>query len=54
LLLRASELWSVYGQYAEGFRAPPFEDANIGFDIPLFGFRAIPNPDLRSETSQGL
>jgi hemoglobin/transferrin/lactoferrin receptor protein len=54
LLLRASERWSVYGQYAEGFRAPPFEDANIGFDIPLFGFRAIPNPDLRSETSQGL
>ena len=54
VLLRASEQWSVYGQYAEGFRAPPFEDANIGFDIPLFGFRAIPNPDLRSETSQGL
>jgi hemoglobin/transferrin/lactoferrin receptor protein len=54
VLLRASELWSIYGQYAEGFRAPPFEDANIGFDIPLFGFRAIPNPDLRSETSQGL
>jgi hemoglobin/transferrin/lactoferrin receptor protein len=54
VLWRASELWSAYGQYAEGFRAPPFEDANIGFDIPLFGFRAIPNPDLRSETSQGL
>jgi hemoglobin/transferrin/lactoferrin receptor protein len=47
-------IWSLYGQYSEGFRAPPFEDANIGFDIPLFGFRAIPNPDLKSETSQGL
>jgi len=46
--------WSLYGQYSEGFRAPPFEDANIGFDIPLFGFRAIPNPDLKSETSQGV
>jgi hemoglobin/transferrin/lactoferrin receptor protein len=46
--------WSLYGQYSEGFRAPPFEDANIGFDIPLFGFRAIPNPDLKSETSQGI
>ena len=45
--------WSLYGQYSEGFRAPPFEDANIGFNIPLFGFRAIPNPDLKSETSQG-
>lgn len=53
VLFRAGELWSIYGQYAEGFRAPPFEDANIGFDIPLFGFRAVPNPDLRSETSRG-
>ncbi len=43
----------VYMQYAQGFRAPPFEDANIGLDIPLFNIRAIPNPDLRSETSQG-
>jgi len=53
ILFRAGELWSIYGQYAEGFRAPPFEDANIGFDIPLFGFRAVPNPDLRSENSRG-
>jgi hemoglobin/transferrin/lactoferrin receptor protein len=54
VLFRANQQWSLYGQYAKGFRAPPFEDANIGFDIPLFGFRAIPNPDLRSETSQGI
>ncbi len=47
------DVWSVYGQYASGFRAPPFEDANIGLDIPLFGYRAIPNPDLKSETSDG-
>ncbi|MDQ7048940.1 MAG: TonB-dependent hemoglobin/transferrin/lactoferrin family receptor [Enterobacterales bacterium] len=44
--------WFV--QYYEGFRAPPFEDANIGLDIPLFNIRAIPNPDLKSETSRGL
>jgi len=54
LVFHPAEKWSLYGQYSEGFRAPPFEDANIGFDIPLFGFRAIPNPDLKSETSQGL
>jgi len=54
VLFHPVENWSVYGQYSEGFRAPPFEDANIGFDIPLFGFRAIPNPDLESETSQGI
>ncbi len=54
VLYHAAENWIIYGQYSRGFRAPPFEDANIGFDIPLFGFRAIPNPDLKSETSQGL
>ena len=43
----------VYLQYAHGFRAPPFEDANIGLDIPLFNIRAIPNPALRSEKSDG-
>jgi hemoglobin/transferrin/lactoferrin receptor protein len=43
----------IYFQYARGFRAPPFEDANIGLDIPLFNIRAIPNPDLKSETSDG-
>ncbi len=53
VLFHPSTTWSLYGQYSEGFRAPPFEDANIGFNIPLFGFRAIPNPDLKSETSQG-
>jgi len=40
-------------QYFEGFRAPPFEDANIGLDIPLFNIRAIPNSDLKSESSTG-
>jgi hemoglobin/transferrin/lactoferrin receptor protein len=54
ILWHPSEQWTAYGQYSGGFRAPPFEDANIGFTIPLFGFRAIPNPDLRSETSSGL
>jgi hemoglobin/transferrin/lactoferrin receptor protein len=43
----------VYLQYSQGFRAPPFADANIGLEIPVFNFRAIPNPDLRSETSDG-
>jgi len=43
----------LYMQYAHGFRTPPFEDANIGLDIPLFNIRAIPNPDLKSETSDG-
>jgi len=44
----------VYLQYAHGFRSPSFEDANIGLDIPLFNIRAIPNPDLQPERSDGL
>jgi hemoglobin/transferrin/lactoferrin receptor protein len=52
-LYKTENGWSLYGQYSRGFRAPPFEDANIGLVIPLFGYRAIPNPDLRSETSDG-
>jgi hemoglobin/transferrin/lactoferrin receptor protein len=44
----------IYLQYSHGFRAPPYADANIGLDIPFFNYRAIPNPDLRSESSDGL
>ncbi len=54
LVYQIDEHWSGFAQYARGFRAPPFEDANIGLDIPLFAIRAIPNPDLKSETSDGL
>jgi hemoglobin/transferrin/lactoferrin receptor protein len=43
----------VFLQYSHGFRAPPYEDANIGLEIPLFNYRAIPNPDLKSESSDG-
>ena len=53
ILYHMNDDLGVYAQYANGFRAPPFEDANIGLDIPLFNIRAIPNPDLKSESSQG-
>jgi hemoglobin/transferrin/lactoferrin receptor protein len=43
----------LFFQYAHGFRSPPPEDVNIGLEIPLFNVRAIPNPDLRPETSDG-
>jgi hemoglobin/transferrin/lactoferrin receptor protein len=45
---------TAYLQYAHGFRAPPFDDVNIGLDIPQFNVRAIPNPDLKSERSDSL
>lgn len=50
-VINSNSRW--YLQYFEGFRAPPFEDANIGLDIPLFLIRAIPNPELKSEHSKG-
>ena len=45
---------TAYLQYAHGFRAPPFDDVNIGFDLPQFNYRAIPNPDLESERSDSI
>jgi hemoglobin/transferrin/lactoferrin receptor protein len=50
----ASNAVSLFGGYARGFRAPPYNDVNIGFTNLQFGYTAIPNPDLRSETSDGL
>jgi hemoglobin/transferrin/lactoferrin receptor protein len=46
--------WSLFGGYARGFRAPPYNDVNIGFTNLQFGYTAIPNPDLEPETSDGL
>ncbi|MDZ7784152.1 MAG: TonB-dependent hemoglobin/transferrin/lactoferrin family receptor [Halioglobus sp.] len=52
---QVSDRVQAFAQYARGFRAPPFEDVNIGleFAVPM-KVRAIPNPDLESETSDGL
>ena len=53
LIYHLGQATDVYLQYAHGFRAPPYEDANIGLEIPAFNYRAIPNPDLESESSDG-
>lgn len=53
LLYQIDDYSSIYAQYVRGFRAPPAEDVNIGFNIALFNYRSIPNPDLKSETSNG-
>lgn len=42
---------SLFAQYARGFRAPPYNDVNLGFTNLLFGYTSLPNPDLKSETS---
>ncbi len=53
LTRRLGESLSAYFQYSNGFRAPPPEDVNIGLDLPLLNIRAIPNPDLKPEQSNG-
>ena len=45
--------WSLFGGYSRGFRAPPYNDVNIGFTNLMFGYTAIANPDLKPETSNG-
>lgn len=45
---------NMYANYAFGFRAPPFDDVNAAFRNPIQSYVLIPNPDLKSETSQGL
>ncbi|MBT8079099.1 MAG: TonB-dependent receptor [Gammaproteobacteria bacterium] len=54
IVYRITDAAEMFVQYAHGFRAPPYEDANIGLEIPVFNYRAIPNPDLGSERSDGI
>ena len=51
---RLNDTYSLVGQYAHGFRSPPYDDANIGFTNATFGYRILPNPDLDPETSDGI
>lgn len=48
-----SQAFSAFARFSEGFRAPPYDDVNVGFTNPLGGYKTISNPDLKSETSQG-
>lgn len=51
---RVTAASTLFLQYAHGFRAPPFEDVNIGLDLPQFNLRALPNPDLEPERSDSI
>lgn len=42
----------LYGSYAEGFRSPTPSQVNNGFFNPAQGYIALPNADLRPETSR--
>lgn len=49
-----AEHFNAYAQYASGFRAPPYSDLGLLFSNLRFGYAAIPNPDLKPETSRSV
>ena len=51
-LYRFTDSLSMFAVYSEGFRAPPFDDVNVGFTNFASGYTTLPNPDLESETSE--
>ncbi len=54
ILYDINEVWSVFGQYAEGYRPPNFAEANQSFVNLGFQYATVPNPDLSAENSEGL
>ena len=46
--------YTGFFQISTGFRAPPFDDANMAFANSTYGYEVIPNPDLKSERSTGV
>ncbi len=50
---KISDAVRVYARYGQGFRAPPANAVNAGFENLRGGYKVISNPDLQSETSIG-
>jgi len=53
-LYRFTQGVSAWARYSEGFRAPPYDDVNVGFSNFLGGYKSIAAPNLESETSEGM
>ncbi len=54
VMYRVDPAWSVFGNYAAGFRAPNAGQVNAFFENPVGNYKTIPNPDLKPEKSQNL
>jgi hemoglobin/transferrin/lactoferrin receptor protein len=54
VVYKFSPTFSMYGNVSEGFRAPPYDDVNVGFTNFIGGYKTVSNPDLVSETSVGV
>ena len=52
-LYRFTDGVSAWARYSEGFRAPPYDDVNVGFSNFLGGYKSIAAPNLQAETSTG-
>ena len=54
VLWRASPEWSVFGNYASGFKAPNASQLNGFFENVTSFYKTISNPNLKPEKSQNL
>jgi len=52
-LYQFTDSLSAWARYSEGFRAPPYDDVNVGFTNFLGGYKSIAAPNLEAETSTG-
>lgn len=50
-VIRLNDMFSLYGQFAEGFRAPPYDNVNRAFTNFIGGYTTLPNAALKSESS---
>ncbi|NDV12865.1 TonB-dependent hemoglobin/transferrin/lactoferrin family receptor [Crenobacter caeni] len=46
--------YTGFVQLSTGFRAPPFDDANMVYANQTHGYEVVANPNLKSETSRGV
>lgn len=44
--------WTLYGQWATGFRTPGADQLNRFFENPIGFYKTVPNPDLKPEKAQ--
>lgn len=52
-LYQFTDAVSGWARYSEGFRAPPYDDVNVGFSNFIGGYKTIAAPNLEAETSTG-
>lgn len=51
---KLTDVWSVFGSYAHGFRAPSAFESMTAFSNPGSGYIQVPNANLKPERSRGV